>query len=198
VTRSRFLTGIGVLALLVAGVFERLRPARGAIVVAALFLAFLGQVRILQAEPGLVFDATLMANRTTALWGMIFLVATGLAWLFSRHYYEEDRPFETEHDALLLTTPLGMMLMAGAQDLIVFFIGLELLSIPLYALAAFRRNRVRSVEAGLKYFVVGAFASAFVVYGIALLYGVTGTTNLVAMGQSVVAAGAVSPLLAVG
>jgi NADH-quinone oxidoreductase subunit N len=83
-----------------------------------------------------------------------------------------------EYYALLLFSVTGMMLMAQAADLIVVFLALELLSIPLYVLAAFARPRPESEEAGLKYFLLGAFATGFVVYGTALVFGATGTTNL--------------------
>lgn len=79
---------------------------------------------------------------------------------------------------LMLLSAAGGALMAGANDLVVLFLGLETLSIPVYVLAARNLARVRSLEAGLKYFVLGAFSSAFLLYGIALVYGSTGTTNL--------------------
>jgi NADH-quinone oxidoreductase subunit N len=84
-----------------------------------------------------------------------------------------------EYYALLLFSVTGMMLMAQAADLIVVFLALELLSIPLYVLAAFARPRPESEEAGLKYFLLGAFATGFVVYGTALVFGATGYTNLI-------------------
>lgn len=173
----------GVLLLLLASICSLPKILRAAIVAGSLAIAFALQFGDLMAsEPvGLVLDGTLLADRTTAAWGLIFIAATALAWLFSRGYYSEDAAFVDEHDALVLTTPIGMLLMAGAQDLIVFFIGLELLSIPLYSLAAFRRRRIKSVEAGLKYFLLGAFAAAFFLYGAALLYTATGTLSLVSL-----------------
>ena len=87
------------------------------------------------------------------------------------------------------------MLMVGAQDLLVFFVGLELLSIPLYALAAFRRRRARSVEAGLKYFLLGSFAAGIFLYGTALLYSDAGTLSLVELGART---GAASTLAVAG
>jgi NADH-quinone oxidoreductase subunit N len=169
----------GVVLLLAAGAFALPRPARGAIVVLALAAAAALYVRqILAPDVGPILGGTFRADATTAAWGLIFVGAALFAWLFSRHYYEEDRPFQSEHDALLLATPIGMALMAGAGDLLVFFVGLELLSIPLYALAAFRRDRALSVEAGLKYFLLGAFAAAFFLYGAALIYAATGTISL--------------------
>lgn len=86
-----------------------------------------------------------------------------------------------EYYTLLLFSIIGMMLMAQATDLIVVFIALEMLSIPLYVLAAFNRTQAASEEAGLKYFLLGAFSTGFLVYGIALVYGATGSTNLSAI-----------------
>src|SRR5215212_4384042 len=86
-----------------------------------------------------------------------------------------------EYYTLLLFSVTGMMLMAQAGDLIIVFLALELLSIPLYVLSAFARPKVESEEAGLKYFLLGAFATGFVVYGTALVFGATGSTNLVAI-----------------
>jgi NADH-quinone oxidoreductase subunit N len=170
----------GVVLLLFASVFRLLARLRPLLVVATIGVAGWYTVANLQAPPGSVIDGTYLADRASSLWGLLFLAATLLAWAFGLHYYEnEDRPFQAEHDVLMLATPIGMMLMAGAQNLIVFFVGLEILSIPLYALAAFRRNRPRSVEAGLKYFLLGAFAAAFFLYGASLIYAATGTLSLV-------------------
>lgn len=89
-----------------------------------------------------------------------------------------------EYYTLLLFSITGMMLMAQAADLIIVFIALELLSIPLYVLAAFSYPKPQSEEAGLKYFLLGAFATGFVVYGTALVYGATGSTHLFTIFQS--------------
>jgi len=169
---------VGALLLLVASITPRLHAARGLVVAGSLVSALIQLIGLWKAPPGLVLGGSFEASSTTALWGLLFISATLLAWLFSIHYYTEDKPFKDEHDVLLLCTPIGMMLMAGAQDLLVFFIGLELLSIPLYALASFRRSRPRSVEAGMKYFLLGAFAAAFFLYGAALVYADTGTIAL--------------------
>jgi NADH-quinone oxidoreductase subunit N len=170
---------IGLMLLLVASIASPLRGLRQGILAATLAVAAAAEVLILNRPPGLVLDSTLRADPATALWGLLFLAATALAWLYSLQYYSEDRPFQGEHDFLLLTAPVGMMLMAGAEDLLVFFVGLELLSVPLYALAAFRRNRASSVEAGIKYFLLGAFAAGLFLYGAALIYVATGTVSLV-------------------
>lgn len=186
--------GLGVLVLLLVGTLSQVRALRAAVVAATLACAAVLQVGLLDSPPGAVLGGALTADRASALWGLVFLTATALAWLFSLDFYEEDRPFTIEHDALLLTTPIGMLLMSGAGDLLTFFVGLELLSVPLYALAAFRRNRPASIEAGLKYFLLGAFAAAFFLYGAALVYTATGTISLGRLRES----GLGSPLAVAG
>jgi NADH-quinone oxidoreductase subunit N len=103
-----------------------------------------------------------------------------------------------EYYVLLLFATGGMMLMGMAADLIVVFLALELLSIPLYVLSAFARPRPESEEAGLKYFLLGAFSSSFVVYGVALIFGATGSTSLEAVVAALAAEAANLPLLTVG
>lgn len=110
------------------------------------------------------------------------LLVSGLLGIALAYGYVKRMGLERgEYYTLLLFSVTGMMLMAQAADLIVVFLALELLSIPLYVLAAFARPRVDSEEAGLKYFLLGAFATGFVVYGTALVFGATGSTNLVAI-----------------
>lgn len=177
--------GAGILLLLTAEVVPQLSRLRGVFFGAALLVAGLYELQILRdpaclvTEGHLVLDGTLSADGASAVWGLVFLVGTALAWAFGHGFYRgSDARFKDEHDVLMLTTPLGMMLMASAQELVVFFLGLEVLSIPLYVLAAFRRSRATSVEAGLKYFLLGAFGSALFVYGASLLYTATGTLSL--------------------
>jgi NADH-quinone oxidoreductase subunit N len=99
--------------------------------------------------------------------------------------------------ALLLLGALGLMLLVGSEELLMIFIGLELLGLSLYVLAAFDKTDIRSAEAGLKYFLFGSTASAFTLFGISLVYGMSGTTVLAAIGTKV-AVGSAAPLLAVG
>jgi len=109
----------------------------------------------------------------------IVLVITGLLGIGVAHDYLKRTEIEKgEYYPLLLFSISGMMLMTGASDLIVIFLALELLSIPLYILAGFAVPRPESEEAALKYFLLGAFSSAIMVYGIALIFGATGTTQL--------------------
>src|SRR5512143_3686881 len=109
----------------------------------------------------------------------VLLLVSGLLGIALAYGYVKRMGLERgEYYTLLLFSVSGMMLMAQATDLIIVFIALELLSIPLYVLAAFSRTSTQSEEAGLKYFLLGAFATGFVVYGTALVFGATGTTSL--------------------
>jgi NADH-quinone oxidoreductase subunit N len=110
--------------------------------------------------------------------GVVVLAATLMALLLSIAYLRREGLEAPEYLALVLLSAAGMLTMTTANDLIVVFLALEVLSIPLYVLAAFDRRRLSSQEAGMKYFVLGAFSSAVFLYGVALTYGATGTTSL--------------------
>jgi NADH-quinone oxidoreductase subunit N len=114
---------------------------------------------------------------------VVILGATLLALLISAGYLDREGLEAPEYYALMLCSATGMMLMASANDLITVFLSLEILSIALYVLAAFDRRRLSSQESGLKYFLLGSFSSAVFLYGIALVYGATGTTNLTEIAQ---------------
>ena len=113
----------------------------------------------------------------------IFLLAAVLGILISFAYVYRQRLQAGEFYALILFATAGMMFMAGARDLIVVFLGLEVMSIAVYALTAFNRRDRKSAEAGLKYFLLGAFSTGFLLYGIALVYGATGSTNVAVIGE---------------
>jgi NADH-quinone oxidoreductase subunit N len=108
----------------------------------------------------------------------IFLAAAAFAVLMSPTYVYRQRLQAGEYYALTLFATAGMMFMAGARDLIVLFLGLEVMSVAVYALTAFNRRDRRSAEAGLKYFLLGAFSTGFFLYGLALVYGGAGSTNI--------------------
>jgi NADH-quinone oxidoreductase subunit N len=139
------------------------------------------------------FTLAQVGSQETGLNGMVvadgfavfinaLLLVSGLLGIALAYGYLKRMGIERgEYYTLLLFSVTGMMLMAQAADLIVVFLALELLSIPLYVLAAFARPRAESEEAGLKYFLLGAFATGFVVYGTALVFGATQSTNLLAI-----------------
>jgi NADH-quinone oxidoreductase subunit N len=146
--------------------------------------------------------ATLLADMVVAdqyarFFNIVFLVGSLISVLMSVEYLEREGISHGEYYALLLLATVGMMIMGSAMDLIIVFLGLEVLSISLYILAGYARDRLVSEEAGLKYFLLGSFASAFFLYGIALVYGATGSTNLKAI-ASQIGPGGTSPLLLAG
>ncbi|HEX2697621.1 MAG TPA: NADH-quinone oxidoreductase subunit N, partial [Anaerolineales bacterium] len=127
------------------------------------------------------------------------LLLSGLFGIALAYGYVKRTGIERgEYYTLLLFSVTGMMLMAQATDLIIVFLALELLSIPLYVLAAFARPQTDSEEAGLKYFLLGAFSAGFVVYGIALVFGATGSTNLSAIVSAASSPTTSLPLLTIG
>ncbi len=128
----------------------------------------------------------------------VLLIAAALSIMISFAYVYRQRLQTGEFYGLILLATAGMMFMVGARDLIVIFLGLEVMSIAVYALTAFNRRDRKSAEAGLKYFLLGAFATGFFLYGIALVYGATGSTNVFEIGQSVSSGSASGALLTVG
>ncbi len=111
----------------------------------------------------------------------LFLGAAALVICISFDYTTREGLTQGEFYALLLFAVVGMMLLAGSRDLILIFLGFELMSVAVYVLVGFNRRDPRSAEAALKYFLLGAFSSAFLLYGMAMLYGASGTTNLAEM-----------------
>ena len=129
----------------------------------------------------------------------LLLGTAGLTVLVSFDYLERERLLAPEYYALLLFATLGMMLMVAGDDLMVVFLGLELMSVAVYVLAGINRHSPAAAEAALKYFLLGAFASGFLLYGIALVYGATATTNLSQIGTQVRTLGlGDSPMLLIG
>jgi NADH-quinone oxidoreductase subunit N len=127
----------------------------------------------------------------------LVLISTGGAILLSLGYLERELLLAPEYYPLILLAASGMMFLAGAEDLIVLFLGLEVMSVGVYVLAGYNRGNLSSAEAALKYFLIGAFASGFLLYGIALVYGATGTTNLSLIGAQL-AGGQLSVMAALG
>ncbi len=144
------------------------------------------------------FGGMVVADGFAGFLNVLFLLSGMLAIALAFDYNKRLGMERGEFYVLLLFSISGMMLMAVAADLIVVFLALELLSIPLYILAGFLSNNAKSEEAALKYFLLGAFAGGFVVYGIALVFGATGTTNLNGIFGSLDAGVADLALIAIG
>lgn len=143
-------------------------------------------------------DGMVVIDRFRLFANWIFLLAGALSILISLAYTTRQRLQAGEVYSLMVFAVMGMMIMGGTHNLIVIFMGLEVMSISIYALAAMNRRDRKSAEAGLKYFLLGAFSTGFFLYGIALLYGATGTTNIVEIAGTILDGSAAGPLLAFG
>ncbi len=149
-------------------------------------LAVLGLVLTLVVVLGFWFrgvspaghETMIALDRFRYLTDTIFLLGALLAGLLSLGYLGRERVQVPEYYLLLLFATVGMMFMGGSTNLVVIFLGLELMSVSVYVLAGIDRRSVFAAEASLKYFLLGAFASGFLLYGIALIYGATGTTDV--------------------
>ena len=126
---------------------------------------------------GVFFDS-LRLDGFSLFFTNLFLGAAAITLLCSVHYLKETNIQKGEFHALILFSTLGMILMATANDLILFFLALETMSVGVYVLTGMWRQRIEAGEAAMKYFLNGAFASGFLLYGIALIFGATGSTNL--------------------
>ncbi len=126
----------------------------------------------------LVMQNTLATGGNVNIFYFLFNVGASLVSLLSMDYIKKYGAHFGEYYILIQTSVLGMMLMAGAKDLLTIFLGLELMSISFYVLAGINRKRIAAIEAALKYFLLGAFATGFLVYGMALIYGTAGTTSI--------------------
>ena len=132
-----------------------------------------------------MFDGRYVVDEFSLVVKALFLLAGYVIVLLSSSHIEEGDYWRGEYWFLLLSSLLGMVMMASARDLVSVFVALEFLSIPAYMLAAWRKRDLKSNEAGVKYFLLGVFASAVMLYGMSLLYGVANSTLLVDIGKSI-------------
>ncbi len=124
------------------------------------------------------FSGTVIQDNFGIFFKVIFLISAAMSILISDKYLVREGCNQGEIYPLILFATVGMMLMASGTDLMTIFLGLEVLSVSLYILAGFNRDSIKSNEAGLKYFLLGAFSTGFLLYGMALTYGATGTTKV--------------------
>ena len=160
------------------------REILAVISIAGLVLAFISILN-LWGQNLTGFNDMIRADNFSLAFSIVFLVGAMLAILLSLNKVEDEYLHYGDFYSILLFATLGMVIMASSTNLLVIFLGLEILSISLYVLAGFRKMRVDSVEASLKYFLLGAFATGFFLYGIALLYGATGSIDLIGIGKFV-------------
>ena len=142
-----------------------------------------------ESEVRSMFDGRYVVDNFSLVMKGLFLLAGYVVVLLSSSHIEQGEYWRGEYWFLLLTSLLGMLMMASSRDLVSIFVALEFLSIPAYMLAAWRKRDPKSNEAGVKYFMLGVFASAVMLYGMSLMYGVANSTLLTDIGAKVTATG---------
>ncbi len=179
-----FLAGAA-MALLMLGVFRGDGSSRlvSWLSVLSLIVAFF-MVQMLPDGTGITFAGMFITDPFAVFMKSLVLIGSALAIVLSLGYVRAEGFERFEYPILILLASVGMMMMISANDLISLYMGLELQSLPLYVLAAFKRDSTRATEAGLKYFVLGALSSGMLLYGCSLIYGFAGTTNFTALADS--------------
>ncbi|MCB9929430.1 MAG: NADH-quinone oxidoreductase subunit NuoN [Alphaproteobacteria bacterium] len=173
---------VGVMAMLMLGVF-RGNGATGLVAVlsSVLLLVVLGLSTM--GENGIAFGGLFVENSFTGFVKVLILVASAVAIIMAMDFFRREGLERFEYPVLMLTATLGMLLMVSANDFIALYMGIELQSLSLYVLAAFRRDSLRSTEVGLKYFVLGALSSGMLLYGCSLIYGFSAHTGFEAVAE---------------
>jgi len=170
---------LSIMFLLILGVFKKdsSKLILNTSLITLLITAVITFNETLSIQETLLFNSSVIIDYLSSLMKIITLLAAFLVLLISTNYLEIFRIFKIEYPILILSSVLGMMVMISSNDLIVFYMGLELQSLALYVLASFNRDQLKSSEAGLKYFVLSALSSGLLLYGCSLIYGFTGSTN---------------------
>jgi len=198
-----FFTACAAMVLLLLGVFQGEKAGREVawLAVAALVIAFALVAAPLDAH-GVARRVSLYGMFVTDGFGafakMLVLVGSALTLIISMRHNEHERIARPEYPVLVLLSTTGMMMMISANDLISLYVGLELQSLALYVIASFQRDSLRSTEAGLKYFVLGALASGMLLYGASMVYGFAGSTNFDVLAKSLAGGGTASIGLIIG
>ena len=178
------------MGLLLVGVFHKDSDGTAAVQatrmvsrlgVLALVLTLLLVTMIAVRGPTQSFGGMFVLDDFAVFFKVLVLIASGVSIVIAQAYLENERIARFEYAVLILFATVGMLMMISANDLIALYVGLEMQSLALYVVAAFQRNDVRSAEAGLKYFVLGALASGMLLYGCSLVYGFSGTTGFDAL-----------------
>jgi NADH-quinone oxidoreductase subunit N len=178
------LCGGGVVILLLDALAPRLRRAWTPLALATTVAAGWAAWSARFVPTSLTWNGLLETSNITIAFSLIVLVATALCLLASESYLRREGILAGEYHALLLWCATGVLLMLRATELLTVFVSLELFSICLYSLAAYHRRVSVSVEAAIKYFLMGAFVSAFILYGVALLYGAAGSTRFSGLSEA--------------
>jgi NADH-quinone oxidoreductase subunit N len=176
---------LGAMALLMLGAFRGPRTETSIDVLAIILLLIAGAAVLLLPEGKLVaFNGSFIVDSFARFLKILAIAGSAVAILMSIDYDRREGEQRFEYAVLIVLSTLGMFTLISAGDLIALYLGLELMSLPLYVVAASHRNSLRSSEAGLKYFVLGALSSGMLLYGASLVYGFTGTVNFAGIAHS--------------
>ena len=193
------LVGVLVVVLVADLVFERDKWLISSLAGIGVLAALIPVITLaLDGGDRAMFDGAYEVDGFALVMKALFLVVGYVVILLSTNYIAEGDYHEGEYYFLLLSSLLGMSVMASARDLVSIFVALELLSIPAYLLAAWRKRDLKGNEAGLKYYLMGVFASAILLYGMSLLYGITGSTLLTEIGAQIGAEPSSVPIITLG
>src|SRR6201998_1407371 len=177
--------GLGAMALLMLGVFRGAASVRVVDYAAIALLVIAGAVLLALPAGRLVsFGGSFVVDDFARFLKILALIGSGAAIFLSLDYERREHQRRFEYSVLVLLSTLGMLMLISAADLIALYLGLELMSLPLYVVAASHRDVLRSTEAGLKYFVLGALSSGMLLYGASLTYGFTGTVSFAGIAQA--------------
>ncbi len=178
---------------------EKARNAFHLVTFIGIGFAALSLVKQFGADPKYSFNGSYVVDNFSIFFNLIILGCTALVVLISSNYLRQEEMENGEYYTLLLFATIGMMLMTAGSNLLIIFLGIEVLSISLYILAGIKRKNAKSAESALKYFMLGAFTTGFMLYGIALVYGATGSINLKEIAAFLTTEGAASdPMLLLG
>src|SRR6202044_1725542 len=172
------MTVAGTLIMLIEGWLGENKKRNLSALTFVAFAAALVAAVAANASPGLSFSNMFIVDGFATFFRVLVIAVGILSLLSAVQYLKREHAESSEYYALLLFSVTGQCIMATANELIMIFIGLEISSIATYILAGYLRNDKRNNEAAIKYFLLGSFATAFLLYGVALIYGVTGTTKL--------------------
>jgi NADH-quinone oxidoreductase subunit N len=182
--------GVGAMALLMLGVYRGDRSTLLIDVLSIALLVIAGVIVVLLPEGKLVsFGGSFVVDDFARFLKILALAGSAAAILMSIDYDQREGQRRFEYSVLIVLSTLGMLMLISAADLIALYLGLELMSLPLYVVAASHRTSLRSTEAGLKYFVLGALSSGMLLYGASLVYGFTGTVSFTGIAHSAAEAG---------
>jgi NADH-quinone oxidoreductase subunit N len=186
------------MAILLAGLFVKNKTILYGLAQITLFLAAYFTVRNFTSSVGYAFSNMFVDDTLAHVLKLMILLGTSVMFVYTRQYMQLRNMFRGEYYALVLFSVLGMMIMVSGQSMLTIYMGLELLSLCLYSLVALDRDNAKSSEAAMKYFVLGALASGMLLYGMSMIYGMTGSLNITEITAVLQGANTKNPVLILG